>query len=122
LRRQSHDVGHTGEQLAAEFLAGLGWTIVARNYRAGPKEIDLIVSQDDVIAFVEVKTRSTLSGGTPLEPLGWKKRRSVEAAARRWIYEHGRPGSAYRFDAVSVDLTQSPPCIEHIPDAWRVES
>lgn len=120
MRRPSHDVGRKGEVLAAEFLADRGWTIVARNYRAGPKEIDLIVSRGDVIAFAEVKTRSTRSGGTPLEPLGWKKRRSVEAAARRWIYEHGGPGFTYRFDAVSVDLTQIPPHIEHVPDAWRL--
>lgn len=105
--------------MAAAHLESQGWTVVARNYRAGPKEIDLVVRQREVVAFVEVKTRSTRSGGTPLEPVGLRKRRSVQTAARQWILEHGRPGTAYRFDVVSVDLTGEGARIEHVADAWR---
>lgn len=105
--------------MAAAHLESQGWTILARNYRAGPKELDLVVRRGEVVAFVEVKTRSTRSGGTPLEPVGLRKRRAVQTAARRWILEHGRPGTAYRFDAVSVDLTGAGPRIEHVEDAWR---
>lgn len=113
------EVGRHGEQLAAAHLESQGWTVLARNYRAGPKEIDLVVRRREVVAFVEVKTRSTRSGGTPLEPVGLRKRRAVQTAARRWILEHGRPGTAYRFDVVSVDLTGGNARIEHVADAWR---
>lgn len=78
-----------------------------------------MVRRGEVVAFVEVKTRSTRSGGTPLEPVGWRKRQAVQTAARRWILQHGRPGTAYRFDAVSVDLTGDRAHIEHFADAWR---
>ena len=114
-----HEAGRRGEQLAADHLAAKGWTILARNYRAGPKEIDLVARRGSTVAFVEVKTRTTRSGGTPLDPVGWRKRRAVETAARRWVHENGRPGTTYRFDAVSVDMTDHAPQIEHLPDAWR---
>lgn len=111
--------GRRGEAIAATHLQSRGWRVLARNYRAGPKEIDLVVSRGRVVAFVEVKTRTTSSGGTPLEPIGRLKRRTVVAAARRWIHEHGRAGTTYRFDAVGVAIRGEEVEIEHIPDAWR---
>lgn len=114
-----HAAGRRGEELAAAHLTAKGWTVLARNYRAGPKEIDLVASRGSTVAFVEVKSRTTRSGGEPLAPLDWRKRRAVETAARRWILEHGRPGTTYRFDAVAVDLTGPSPQVEHLADAWR---
>lgn len=113
------DLGRRGEALAAAHLRSRGWKVLARNFRAGPREIDLVVSRDDIVAFVEVKTRTTPTGGTPLEPIGPTKRRAVVSAARRWIHEHGRAGTAYRFDAVGVAIRGEVVEIEHIPDAWR---
>ena len=112
-------LGRRGEDLAAQYLQDRGWTMVARNYRAGPKEIDLIAARGGVVAFVEVKARATATGGTPLEPIRSLKRRAVETAARRWILENGRPGTIYRFDAVAVRIRGSRYEIEHIADAWR---
>lgn len=111
--------GRRGEALAADFLVQRGWTVLARNYRAGPREIDLIGVRGGVVAFVEVKTRTTRTGGTVLESIGASKRRSVVTAARRWIHENGRRGGTYRFDAIGVDLRDGEVLIEHIPDAWR---
>ena len=113
------EVGRKGEAIAEAHLVERGWTVLARNFRAGPKEIDLIAARSGVVAFVEVKTRTTSSGGTALEPIRAAKRRAVVTAARRWIHENGRPGSVYRFDAIGVDLRGHRAAIEHIPDAWR---
>ena len=117
--RDRWSVGRRGEELAAAYLAERGWVVLARNYRAGPKEIDLVATRGGVVAFVEVKTRSTSTGGMPLEPIRSAKRRAVETAARRWINENGRPGSTYRFDAVAVRIRGESYEIDHIPDAWR---
>ena len=113
------DLGRKGEALAADHLRSRGWKVLARNYRAGSREIDLVVSRGGVVAFVEVKTRATATGGTPLEPIGPTKRRMVVSAARRWIHEHGRAGTTYRFDALGVAMRGEVVEIEHIPDAWR---
>ncbi len=112
-------LGRWGEALAAAYLEERGWVVLRRNYRAGPKEIDLVAARDGVVAFVEVKTRSTSSGGTPLEPIRSAKMRAVGVAARRWILENGRPGTTYRFDAIAVRIRGDASEIDHIPDAWR---
>lgn len=113
------DLGRRGEDIAADYLRQRGWVVLARNFRAGPRELDLVATRRGVVAFVEVKTRSTTTGGTPLEPIRALKRRAVESAARRWILEHGRPGVAYRFDAIAVKVQGDSVHVEHIPDAWR---
>ncbi len=112
-------LGRRGEAVAADYLRARGWVLLARNFRAGPKELDLVAERGGTVAFVEVKTRSSTTGGTPLEPIRAPKRRTVEAAARRWIHENGKAGVTYRFDAIAVDMTRGTPRIEHIPDAWR---
>ena len=112
-------LGRRGEAIAEAYLAEHGWAVLARNYRAGPKEIDLIAARSGVVAFVEVKTRTTRTGGTVLESIRALKRRAVVTAARRWIHENGRRGSVYRFDAIGVDLRGGEAVIEHVPDAWR---
>lgn len=114
-----HELGRSGEALAAEYLMAHGWTIVERNYRCGRKEIDLIARQGDSVAFIEVKTRKTCGFGHPLEALTASKRREIETVARCWIARHGSPGLEYRFDAIAVLWPESgKPAITHLKDAW----
>lgn len=117
---QTHDFGRRCEALAAAELTCRGWNLVARNFRHGHKEVDLIVRRGRTVAFVEVKGRSGSAFGHPLEAIGAGKRREVESAARGWIARHGRPGDRYRFDAVAVIRnSRNESHIEHIEDAWR---
>jgi putative endonuclease len=62
-------MGDRGEQLAAGYLAERGWVILHRNYRIGHREIDLVARRNEVVAFVEVKTRGGLGYGHPLEAI-----------------------------------------------------
>ena len=60
-RRNTHRTGRRGEEAAYFHLRKLGYTMVARNFRS-PRcrgEIDLIGWDDDVLCFIEVKTRTT---------------------------------------------------------------
>ncbi len=114
-------LGDRGEEIAARHLTQNGWTVLDRNFRMGRKEIDLIVRRDELVAFVEVKTRSGPGFGHPLESVTWKKRREIQQVASAWIDRWGGPGQVYRFDAVAV--TTSPaagPVVEHVEDAWRM--
>jgi putative endonuclease len=116
-----HDLGRRGERLAETFLTEQGWRILARNYRLGHKEVDLVARMGTLVAFVEVKTRAGLGYGHPLEAITWKKRREIAQVARAWIDRHGRAGDLYRFDAVAVLWEGGgPPSIEHVEDAWRL--
>jgi putative endonuclease len=114
-------LGDRGEEMAVQFLLRTGWHVLDRNFRMGRKEIDVIARRGEVVAFVEVKTRSGLGYGHPLEAITWKKRREIQQVAAAWIERKGRQGDIYRFDAVSVQVRGGgPPLIEHIEDAWRM--
>jgi putative endonuclease len=118
---QSHRLGFEGENLAAEHLERTGWRVVARNYRFGHREIDLIARRGQIVAFVEVKTRARLRWGHPLFAIDARKRAEIERVARVWLDRHGRRGDAFRFDAIAVYRTdQGTLRVEHLEDAWRL--
>ena len=118
---RNHALGRRCEDLAAAALTRAGWHVVQRNFRDGPREIDLIVRRDHLVAFVEVKGRSSAAHHHPLEAINPLKKRDLARAARRWIGTHGRPGETYRFDAVSVLHPESvQPILDHVEDAWRL--
>ena len=60
-------IGNHGEDIAANYYLNNGYTTLDRNFLIKKGELDLIVKKDDVIVFVEVKSRSNNSFGTPCE-------------------------------------------------------
>ena len=120
LGSQNKPLGDRGERMAADFLERGGWTILARNFRIGHREVDLVARLGEVVAFVEVKTRAGLGYGHPLEAITLKKRREIQQVAQCWVDRHGQPGDEYRYDAISVLIVDGGgPIIEHVEDAWR---
>jgi putative endonuclease len=116
-----HALGRWGERHAATFLQRKGWTILARNYRFGRREVDLIVRRGEILAFVEVKTRAGERFGWPEEAITPLKRREVEAVATHFLARHAQPGACVRFDAVAIVVTAGGDRarIRHVEDAWR---
>ena len=93
--------GAAGEILAARFLRDKGYVIVSSNYRCRQGEIDIIAQKGDIIAFVEVKTRSQNSMYSPREAVTTaKQRRLIQTAA---IYLSKYPSDRQpRFDVLEV--------------------
>jgi putative endonuclease len=121
LGQQNKPLGDRGERLAAEHLERAGWTVLARNFRVGRREVDLVARRGEVVAFIEVKTRAGLGYGHPLEAITALKRREIQRVAQVWVERHGREGDVYRYDAVSVlIIAGGEPTIEHVEDAWRM--
>lgn len=108
--------GRRGEEAAYFHLRRLGYTMVSRNFRS-PRcrgEIDLIGWDQDVLCFVEVKTRTTRDVKPAEAAVDRYKRRMVASVAREYL-RHLPPSCQWRFDVVSVyyDLSQtSQPQIE----------
>lgn len=103
-----------GEEEAFFYLRKLGYTIVARNFRS-PRhrgEIDLIGWDQDVLCFIEVKTRTSCDVKTPEAAVDRHKRREIAQVARDYLRRV--PSSQWRFDVVSVyyDSSNSRPQIE----------
>ena len=96
--------GRVGETLAATYLVEHGWRVLHRNWRDGPRELDLVVRRERTLAFIEVKSRKIRPDGRTngrlsqevlteaLEALTWRKRREVERAARAWIGQFWKVG------------------------------
>lgn len=81
---RSTDVGRLGEQLAERFLEKRGVRILARNYSVHGGEIDLIGYSRGGLLYIEVKTRTGTSWGTPAEAIHREKLRRVERAAKEF--------------------------------------
>jgi putative endonuclease len=95
--------GFRGEEDAYFYLRSLGYIIVARNFRT-PRcrgEIDLIAWDDDVLCFIEVKTRTTLDVKTAEAAVDRHKRREIAQVAREYL-RRLPPTCQWRFDVVSV--------------------
>jgi putative endonuclease len=110
-----HQVGRRGEEDAYFHLRKLGYTIVERNFRS-PRcrgEIDLIGWDDDVLCFIEVKTRTSRDVKPPQAAVNRQKRRDVAEVAREYL-RRLPPSCQWRFDIVSVyyDRLTSRPQIE----------
>jgi putative endonuclease len=106
------DLGVLGERVAARWLERAGWAVVARRFRVGHRDLDLIARRGEVVAFVEVKARRGLTLGDPIEAVGSRKQWQLARSAWVWIERHGRAGEVYRFD-VRVR-------VRHVADAFQV--
>jgi putative endonuclease len=78
------ELGRAGEKAAATLLRSLGYEVVGAGFVARRGEIDLVCRRGDELVVVEVKTRSGDGFGTPLEAVGLKKRRALNAAVAEY--------------------------------------
>lgn len=115
----ARELGRLGESLAARHLQSLGFRILARNERIGHAEIDIVAQDEAGVAFVEVKTRSSLEFGEPYQAVDRDKRERILAAAPAFLERVGMPDEDYRVGVVSVYLPRpdGPATIEWIDEA-----
>jgi putative endonuclease len=97
-------VGAQGETLAYWHLRRSGYAIVARNRRphARSGELDMVGWDGQVLAFIEVKTRSGEQAGRPETALSHEQQRRIVSSAWEYMRRLKRQPAAYRFDIASV--------------------
>ena len=100
----SREIGALGEKIAAEYLTGLGYVIRERNFRSREGEIDIIAEKDDFLVFVEVRTRRSLSFGTPEESVTAKKKERLIALTQVYMEDREDLPSSWRIDVVALEL------------------
>lgn len=111
-------LGALGERVAAAWLGRDGWRVLARRFRSGHRDLDLVVERGGVVAFVEVKTRRDVRFVDPATAVGWRKRRELTRSAQVWIDRHGASEQAYRFDVVAVAVAGGRVRVRHLADAF----
>lgn len=114
---EHNELGKTGEEKAVEFLQKNGYAILQRNYVFQKAEIDIIAQKGDILAVVEVKTRSSLEFGLPQDFVKPKKIQLLVKAINEYIIENDLDVDA-RFDIISVYKNGSVYEIEHLEDAF----
>lgn len=113
--------GNDGEDAAARFLMAREHEILARNWRAGHLEVDIITLAADGIHFVEVKTRRPPLQAEPQESVTPTKQKRLVRAALTYLNRSRDPrlGSVeYHFDIVAVTIDNPGMTIGYFPDAF----
>ena len=109
------DKGKKGEKIALDFLLKKGFLFKKKNWRYKHLEVDLILQRNEIIHFIEVKTRKSDHFVTPLQSITKKKIKNLISAADQFLKDSFLEAS---FDLVLITL--SPFKIEHIENAFNV--
>ncbi len=104
-RRAAHlRLGQRGEKCARRLLLEEGLDILDCNYRGERGEIDIVAREDNVLCFIEVKTRHRAVYAAPGAAVGSEKKKNIVRTARNYLAEIGKPRLPYRFDVVEIIL------------------
>lgn len=115
---KTQDQGRVGEDDAVEFLLKKGYSVLKRNFRFGHGEIDIIARDAEVLVFVEVKARWSVSHGEPEDAVTAAKRKQLRKTAEGYLYEYDCECVPCRFDVVAIDYTAPEPELRHYVDAF----
>ena len=96
--------GALGEHYVAQYIERSGGTIVDHNWRIKEGEVDIVAKENQLLVFVEVKTRSSIAFGNPLEAITASKALRLQRLALAWMSVHGLWGNEYRIDCAGVLL------------------
>lgn len=115
-------LGKVGEDFSAKYLEAQGYKIIDRNYKIRTAEIDIIAEKDNTIIFVEVKTRSNIRHGFPVEAVNLKKQKRIIQAASVFLQDEKYFDCACRFDVIEVYSVSDELKLRHIENAFEVTS
>ena len=119
MRTDKQAVGRRGEDLAVAELQRQGMEVLARNWRCGRLgEVDVVALDRSTavptVVVCEVKCRSGLGYGHPLESITWAKLRTLRQLAAEWVRDHPRGPVRVRIDAIGIVLlTGQEPSLTH---------
>ncbi len=114
---QHNDLGNHGENLAVEYLMGHGYKILERNWFFQKAEIDIIARKENILAIVEVKTRSSTAFGLPQDFISPKKIQLLVKAVNEYVILNDLDVQV-RFDIISVSKEYQGFNLEHLVEAF----
>ena len=114
---QHNELGKKGEQLAVNFLIKNGYNVLERNYRFDKAEVDIIVRKENVLAIIEVKTRTNTDFGNPQEFVKPKQIQRLVKAVDEYVTVNNLDVEV-RFDIIAIVKKGTQYNIEHLEDAF----
>jgi len=112
-----NELGKLGEELAIDYLKKDGYTILNTNWTFQKAEIDIIAKKENILAIVEVKTRSSLEFGLPQDFVTPKKIQLLVKAVDAYVSERDLDLDV-RFDIIAINKEGKSFAIEHLIDAF----
>ena len=110
-------LGNKGEEIAVNFLINKNYNILEKSWRFKHKEIDIIAFDNDILVFVEVKTRTSDHWGNPEDFVTIRKQKFLIEASEQYIDLINFDGDS-RFDVIAIVFEGSDYHIEHIETAF----
>lgn len=110
-------LGKKGEDAVAAWLQQHGFKILDRNYQVRQGEVDLIATREDVVAFIEVKTRTTEYFPTSMV-VNMTKQRKIIKAAQWFVLKNNIIDKVLRFDVATVRFENERCHISYIKNAF----
>ena len=114
---EHYDFGIEGEEIAANSLIKKGYSIRERNWRYQKAEVDIIAQKDNILAIIEVKTRSSNYFGNPQDFVNKKKIQLLTEAVNEYVNKYELDVEV-RFDIIAILKNKKQFEIEHIEDAF----
>ena len=114
---EHNELGKFGEELAVEFLQKNGYDILETNWTFQKAEIDIIAQKENILAVVEVKTRSSIEFGLPQDFVKPKKIQLLVKAVNEYVISNDLDVEV-RFDIIAIYKEDKIYKIEHIEDAF----
>ncbi len=114
---EHNDLGKLGEELAIAFLEKNGYTIREANWVFQKAEIDIIAQKENILAIVEVKTRSTIDFGLPQDFVKPAKIQLLVKAVNEYVIVNDLD-LEIRFDIIAINKEGKQFVIEHLEDAF----
>lgn len=108
-----------GETMACRFMKSKGYKIVEKNFRCRFGEMDIVALDNDVLCFVEVKSRKSTEYGLPEEYVDKRKQQKLIKTSLIYSISRKTGTTDKRFDVVSVDLGKG--VCRVIKNAFEVE-
>ena len=118
---EHNELGKKGEELSVEHLQQNGYEILDRNWVFQKAEIDIIAKKENILAIVEVKTRSSLDFGSPQDFVKPKKIQLLIKAVNAYINDREKDFEEdleIRFDIIGIHKNGESFAIEHLTDAF----
>lgn len=114
-------LGKSGEASAVRYLKKKRYKILEINYRNKLGEIDIIGEDKGTIAFIEVKTRKSLTFGNPKAAVTRNKQRNISMVALSWLKSKKKIDAKARFDVISIISNKNVLDIELVKNAFELK-
>ncbi len=103
-----NQTGSTGEAMAIKYFADNGFALLHQNWRHSHWEVDIIAARENILHFIEVKTRRTKKFGHPEEAVSKKKIQNLINASEEFLYQFPQ-WKRIQFDILSITILKNEP-------------